>query len=483
MTTSRIFLYFCLAFTGGIALSSSVFAPQFFIIGILISGIFLISIFWKYKKIVVAGFCLLFLVLGIWRYQQAESKIIYPKESNIEFVGIISKEPDIRFDSIKLIVNNVLITTNRYPEYKYGDELKISGLLKIPQAFNDFNYKDYLKKDGITAVMDFPKIELLGSGFGNPIKEVIFSFKNKFQKTSRTFISQPHEGFLEALAFGQESNISKEWRNKLNITGTRHIAAVSGMNITIISSMIFYFMLGAGLGKGKAFYSAVALLFFYILMIGAPASGVRAFIMASIWLLAEKTGRPSSSSSRAVFFAATFMLAQNSFLLTKDVGFQLSFLAVLGIIYLQAFFSDWLKFVPNPKMFPIRTTISATLSAQVFTLPILIYNFGYVSLVSLIANVLIVPVLAPITILIFIFGISGMIFAPLGFLLSLPTWFSLSYMTKIIDWLSLAPLASLAIVNLRWIWLALSYLILSGFIWWYNKYIWRMKIKRPGWQP
>lgn len=459
-----------------------IFMPQLFLLGLLVWGLFLISVLWRYKKLVVVGFCLLFLVLGIWRYQQAESKIIYPKERNIEFVGIISKEPDIRFDSIKLIVNNVLITTNRYPEYKYGDKLKISGLLKIPPVFDDFNYRDYLKKDGITAVTNFPEIELLGSGFGNPVKEILFAFKNRFQETARTFISPPQEGFLEALAFGQESNIPKEWKDKLNITGTRHIAAVSGMNITIISSLIFYFMLGVGLGKGRAFYLAISLLFLYILMIGAPASGVRAFIMAGIWLLAEKIGRPSSSSSRAVFFAAAFMLAQNPFLLTKDVGFQLSFLAVLGLIYLQTFFSDWLKFLPNPKFFPLRTTLSATISAQIFTLPILIYNFGYVSLVSLIANILIVPILAPITILIFIFGIFGMIFAPLGFLFSLPIWFSLSYMTKIIDWLSLMPFAFFSVGNLHWIWLVFYYLFLGVFVWWYNKYIWRIKIKKPGWQ-
>src|SRR3989338_4446159 len=105
------------------------------------------------------------------------------------------------------------------------------------------------------------------------------------------------------------------------------------------------------------------------------------------------------------------MLAINPFLLAKDVGFQLSFLAILGLAYLQQFFSHWLRFLPNFKIFPIKTTLAATLSAQVFTLPILVYNFGYFSPISLIPNVLIVPLLAPVTILIFIFGISGMIFS------------------------------------------------------------------------
>src|SRR3989338_10948973 len=102
MIASRIFLYFCLAFTGGIFVASLFFVSQLFMLGVLVLGVSLISIFWRYKKLAVVGFCLLFFVLGIWRYQSAESKIIYPKEGNIEFVGIVAKEPDIRPASIKL---------------------------------------------------------------------------------------------------------------------------------------------------------------------------------------------------------------------------------------------------------------------------------------------------------------------------------------------------------------------------------------------
>ena len=480
MTKSKIFLYFCLAFAGGIFAASLFFVLQFFMLGILVLGISLISIFWRCKKLAVVGFCLLFFVLGIWRYQSAESKIIYPKEGSVEFVGIVAKEPDIRPNSIKLVVDSALVTASRYPEYKYGDKLKIYGLLKTPPVFDDFNYRDYLKKDGIVGVIDFPKIELLGSGFGNPIMEALLFFKDKFRKTARTFISPPQEGFLEALVFGQETNISNDWKDKLNSTGTRHIAAVSGMNITIISSLLFSFTLRMGFRKKQAFYLSIAFLSLYILMIGAPASAVRAFIMAGIFLLAQNFGR-QSSGTRTVFFAAALMLAQNPFLLAKDIGFQLSFLAILGLGYLQPFFSYWLKFLPNPKILQLRTTLSATLSAQVFTMPILIYNFGYFSPISLIPNVLIVPVLAPVTILIIIFGIAGMFLSQLGFILSLPVWLSLTYIIKIIDGFSRLSFTSLTVDNLHWAWLTISYLFLAGFIWWYNERIWKLRIKRPGW--
>lgn len=199
-------------------------------------------------------------------------------------------------------------------------------------------------------------------------------------------------------------------------------------------------------------------------MIGAPASSVRAGIMAGIFLFAQKSGR-ISQGQRAVIFAAAFMLALNPLLLRFDIGFQLSFLAIMGIIYLQPIFLNWLKIIPDFKAFPLKTTMATTLSAQVFTLPILIYNFGYVSLVSLPANILIVPFLAPMTILIFIFGLSGMLFSFLGWIFSFPVWLALNYLTKIVDIFSKVPLNVLTIERLHWAWLVIFYLVLGFFIW------------------
>ena len=311
--------------------------------------------------------------------------------------------------------------------------------------------------------MDWPKIERMGENFGNPVMEILFSFKNKFKESARKFISPPQEGILEALFFGDEENISKEWKDKFNFTGTRHITAVSGMNITIIASLILSFALGLGLWRQQAFYLSIVLLLLYILMIGAPASAVRAGIMGGLLLLAQRLGR-MSKASRAVVFASTFMLFLNPLLLRLDVGFQLSFLAILGIIYLQPTITNWFKKIPNPKIFPLKTTLSTTIAAQVFTLPILIYNFGYIPLISPMTNILIVPLLAPITILIFVFGLSGMIFWGFGWILSWPTWLSLTYITKIIDSFSQIPFASLTL-KIHWVFLVISYLILGFIVW------------------
>ena len=478
MTASRIFLYFCLSFIGGIFLNSIVAIPQLLTLGILISGILLISVLWKYKKFVVIGFCLIFLVTGIWRHQAAELKITNNElrsyndlEKNITLMGLVIGEPDIRANNIKLTIKpenidgKILVTTNRYPEYQYGDKLKITGKLETPPTFEGFNYQNYLKKDGIYSVMSWSEIEVIEQGFGNPIISPLFSFKKKFQETTEKFISPPQIGILEALFSGDESNISKEWKEKLNITGTRHITAVSGMNITIIAFLIMSFLLNLGFWRQRALYLSIFLILLYILMIGAPASAVRAGIMVGLLMLAQYFGR-LSSAQRAVVFAGTAMLVLNPLLLKLDVGFQLSFLAILGLIYFQPTFFEKLKKIPNPKIFPVRATLSATLAAQIFTLPILVYNFGYISLISPITNILIVPFLAPITILIFIFGLSGMILQPLGWVLSWPSWLLLTYLVKVIDFFSQVPKASFAI---SWIWLMVFYLILGLITWRLNQ--------------
>ena len=484
MPKSQIFLFLCLSFIGGIFLDS-VFSFNFFRFGpLLILAIMLISVFWERRKIAIAGFCVLFLVFGAFWHKNAELKAFNNELKNchnqeLVLTGIVDSEPDLREKSAKLKVKSekleingelffvsryVLVTAWRYPEYRYGDKLVIAGKLETPPIFEGFNYQDYLKKDRIYSVMSFPEIELVNSGFGNPVMEKLFSFKNKFKEISRSLIPMPQEGLLEALAFGDENNISQEWKGKLNFTGTRHIAAVSGMNTTIISVLLLNFLLSVGLWRKHAFYLSIVFLLLYILMIGAPASAVRAGIMAGLFLLCQHLGRMNASSG-AVVFAAVLMLVSNPLILTLDVGFQLSFLAIIGMIYLQPVFSGMLKKLPNFNFFPLKTTLETTLSAQVFTLPILIYNFGYMPLVSPAANILIVPFLAPITILIFAFGLLGMVFWPLAVFLSFFVWFSLAYLTKIIDMFSKLPFASLRLENVHWVFLLVFYVVLAMIVW------------------
>jgi competence protein ComEC len=489
MTASKIFLYFCLSFILGIFLSSFFKISLPVLLVFLILGIILLSVLWKYKTLVVIGFCILFLVAGIWRHQLALSKIENNKlrkfndlDQKISLIGVVSAEPDIREKSQKLIIqpkeiqhhglvsgtkqDKILVTTRRYPEYQYGDKLKITGELKTPsEDIEGFNYKDYLKKDGIYSVMGFPKIELLKrenyTGPTSAIYARISSFKNKLRESIYQNLSPPQSSILAAMILGDKRQLSDELKQKLNVTGVRHITAVSGLHVAVLSSILMTLLIGLGLWRQQAFYFAIILITLFIIVTGLQPSAIRAGIMGGLFLLAQYLGR-QNTSSRTIVLAAALMLFLNPLLLKLDVGFQLSFLAMLGIIYLLPIFQDWFRKIPND--FQLRSILAMTLSAQVFTLPILIYNFGYISFVALVTNILIVPGLYWIMLFGFLFVFSGVIWQPLGWLFSLPVWFLLTYLIKIVDFASKLPFA-FKTLEISWLWLVISYLILGLITW------------------
>jgi competence protein ComEC len=432
----------------------------------------LISVFPKSQNILVLGFCILFLVFGILRYQNYLSKIKNQEIKNfigkeISTLGIVDDEPKIREKSIifplKTEKGKILVKAERYPEFEYGEKVKIAGILKEPEAKDSFNWKNYLLKDGILVEIDFPEIERKGENFGNPIKKFSIFLKKKIEEAIRENLSYLHSALLKSLLFGEEQEIPFEWKEKLNQTGVRHIAAVSGMNITIISSLILSFLLFLGLWRHHAFYLSIFLISFYVLMIGAPSSAIRAAIMGILYLTAQYFGR-ISSGERPIVFSATLMLFFNPLLLRYDIGFQLSFLAILGIVYFYQFFFEKLK--KFPKL--IKESLASTLSAQIFTFPILIYNFGQISLISPLSNLLILPILPAITILGFIFSFFGITFNAIGYLLSFPCWLLLSYLLKVVDLCSKIPYSFLTL-KVNFLFLLISYSILIPLALYLNK--------------
>ena len=480
MTYSKIFLYCCLSFLGGIFLNSFLKIPQPTILFFLIL-VFVLIIFREHKKLFFLGLCILFLFLGIWRHQTAELKIITDRlrkfnDSSQTFTlsGVIMEEPDVKENNTKLAIKvenvnlkagkgKILITTQRYPEYDYGDRLKIRGKLKTPEKFPDFNYKDYLAKDGIYSVMYYPEIKLIEKDQGNFVFAKILSFKENLREIIYQILLPPQSLILGAMILGDKGRISNIWKEKLSTVGLSHITAVSGMHIVILIGVLMSLLIGLGFWRGQAFYFAIILIALFIILTGCQNSAVRAGIMGSLLLVSQKFGR-LSQSSRAVIFAATVMLFINPFLLRYDIGFQLSFLAVMGIIYLGPTLKNWLKFIPEEKHINLKNILVMTLSAQIFTLPILVYNFGKISLISPITNVLILPVIYWIMLLGFIFAIAGIIFQPLGWILSVPVFILLTYLIKVVDFFSKIPFSSKTL-KISWIYLLTSYLILGLITW------------------
>ena len=491
MSKSQIFLFFCVSFIGGVFLNSFFIVPQLLALCFVILGVFLISVLWERRKFVVIGFCFLFLAVGVWRHQEVILKIYYPQEKIVSFSGKVVGEPDIRKDNARLTVEakeisgKILLVTDRYPEYQYGDELMVSGKIQIPQEFEaseedkssssslagaqDFNYKDYLAKDGIYSIIYYPQLELAGRGnyssLGSAIYAVILSFKNELRGSINQNLSPPQSSIISAIILGDKRQISQEWKDKLNYAGLRHLTAISGMHVAVLTAILMSFLIGLGFWRRHAFYLSITLIALFILLTGLQPSAVRAGIMGGLFLLAQHVGRKGQSLGMIVL-AAALMLFHNPLLLKLDVGFQLSFLAMLGIIYFSPIFQNWLRRVPS--FFHLKDVLAMTLSAQVFTLPILIYNFGYFSVVSPLTNILIVPFLPFIMGLGLMFALLGTVYGFFGQVLSLPLWLLLTYLLKITEWFSSFSFSAL-VFEISWVWLVIFYLVVAVFVWRFNE--------------
>ena len=465
MSGSKILFCFCLSFILGIFLESIFDSPQI----ILWGALFLAIIFIAVRKAEILGFCILVFVIGILRVQITEFNIENNElrrlnGANVVLQGVIVNEPDVRDNYQKLKVkikdSTVLINADLYQKYGYQDIIKVSGKLETPQEFEDFNYKNYLMKDGIYSVMGFPKIEKQGKSRGSPTStafEGVLWLKQKTRQSIQYSFNPPESSILEGTVLGDNAAMSDELKNNLNTTGLRHIIAVSGTHVVILSSIIMSLLLMLGLKRGSAFYFAVLIICFYIIFTGLSASGVRAGIMGFLYLLAQKLGR-QSLGVRVVAIAAALMLAINPLLLAFDVGFQLSFLAVLGLIFLEPAFAAILNIFTKGKLKEFIKIISATFAAQVFTLPILLYNFGNISLVSPITNLLVGPVVYWLMIFGFLSAFAGIFINWLGWILAIPCYFLLQYFLWVINFFS-RPWAIKTFENVHWIWLIVLYLM------------------------
>lgn len=418
--------------------------------------------------------CLIFVVavffVSPWLMKK---RIPHLQEGEGIFSGKVIRGPDRRSTNTKLTIQTeegrVLVTISNYPEYNYGDVLEIKGKLQEPIVFEDFNYKEYLAKDGIYAVVYYPEIKVLETGQGNFIYQAIFKFKNKIKQSIEQIMPFPEISILQAITLGNKQMLSEELKEELNIVGIRHITAISGMHIVILSEILLFLLVGLGLWRHQAVYLALGILILFIIMVGAPSSAVRAGIMGGILLIAQSIGR-LSDSGRIVVFAATIMLVFNPLLLRYDVGFQLSFLAVLGIIYLKPIFDSLIeKLFKKEQLSTIIQIISMTLAAQIATLPILIYNFGRISFISPIANVLIVPILPFVMSLGLVFNIGTIIWSFIGKILVWPAYIGLTYIVRLTELLSQIPFAAREISNIHWLWLIGYYILLIGFICFYHK--------------
>ncbi len=234
-----------------------------------------------------------------------------------------------------------MVSTNIYPKYEYGDKLKINCELITPEKFNGFSYDRYLARYNIYSVCYYPSLSReTGQGLDSKdlIYKKIFSFKHLLQDKINSSLNEPEASLASAIFLGYKKNLPADLQDGFSKVGISHIVAISGMHIGIISVILMSVLIGFGFKRKYAFYIATFLLILYIVIIGFPASAMRAGLMGFLVLWALNLGRLNKITN-SLFLTAAILLFINPKLLRDDIGFQLSFLAVLGIIYFYPSYS------------------------------------------------------------------------------------------------------------------------------------------------
>lgn len=388
---------------------------------------------------------------------------------NVEVEGIVIDAPDIRLYNQRVIVrptnqkSNILIVIPKEVEIFYGDKIKVKGVLETPENFmtssgKEFNYERYLANQDIYFIINNAEVEIISRGNGNWIKSQLFKLRNFFMENIQMVIPPPEKDLANGLILGARGGFDSRMKDEFISTGTIHIVALSGYNISIVSENVMKFF-GLFLSQTFSIIFGVLVIILFIIMTGAQATAIRAGIMASIVLLARLTGR-TAQAGRILVIAGLLMLTYDLRTIT-DMSFQLSFLATGGILFITPKVMKWVSFMPM--RFKLRETVATTVGATIAVLPLILFSTGVFSIVSLPANILILPVIPYTMLFNFLTGITGFISPTLSIPFAFISDLLLSYILGVVHFFASLSFASVTIKSFPLVVTILLYILL---LWW-----------------
>ncbi|MFA6307827.1 MAG: ComEC/Rec2 family competence protein [Patescibacteria group bacterium] len=349
----------------------------------------------------------------------------------------------------------ILLYHTLYPEYYYGDILEISCKIYKPEKIlaedgQTFAYDKYLAKDDIFGTCFRPHIKTIGQS--KNLTFYIYQARHYFWQNLNDYLVEPSSALAKAMFLSPQREISDDFWAIFAKVGVSHMISISGSHMVIIIWLAQSFLIALGFSRKSAFWFLVIFLLFYLYLIGFISPAVRSAAMAIILLSGPFLGR-NTDSVYSLFLAADILVTLNPYIILYDIGFQLSFLAVLGLVYYARFFNKVLVFIPQ--QFKLREVVAVTLASQIFTWPITVYNFGIFSIIAPVANLLILPFLPVVLILSMALSVFGF-WAFLAELIAWPLFISLKIIVDISEWLSKIPYAFVYINGFSLVYLFLS---------------------------
>lgn len=398
---------------------------------------------------------------------------------SVALMGVVASPPDLRDDSIHLrvtaqrvfdgsatyeVVGTALVTVARDVAVEYGDHVSIAGMLLEPGDFDTFSYTAFLARQGVSSLMRQGTLTVTQPRPADDITAVLIRLREVARSVILSALPQPQSGLLIGILLGNERYLSPQVTQAFRDTGLSHVIAISGFNMVVLS--------GAALALLRPLHArqptlavvlTIGVLALYTVYVGAGASVMRAAVMCSLLLIAPLVRRrvylPASLAA-----AALFLTLLDPFALW-DVGFQLSFAAVLGLTLwlpsLQRLTDHWIEQrlqwgVARWWAHSMADLLSVTFVAQIATLPLLMLYFQQVSVVSLWVNVLVLPVQAAILVVGLAALLLSLVAPPVGMVCFAWVHLLLTWTIGMVQAFASLPLATQT-VYVAPVWVALFY--------------------------
>ena len=354
-----------------------------------------------------------------------------------------------------------LILSPAFPPLSIGEKIVFRCNLEKPEPFNGFRYDRFLASKNVYATC-FLKEAPLVIGYAKPtFRTKLLSVRKNFIKHLDSTFGEPQASLLAGLLVG-EKRFTSAWDEKFQRTGTSHIVAASGYNVAVVSAIMFGLLTYLGLRRPRAFSLILASIIVYVILAGADAPVVRAGVMGVLVLLSQQFGRKTTMVNVLLVTAST-MLFINPRLMRDDIGFELSMFSTIALIYFAPLLEQKLKFIPED--FSIRESITSTLSATFFALPIIFLSFGQLSILGPIANLFVLSFL-PATMF---FGSIAVVLSyvnpVLAYIASAPAWALLNLELIMIDALAQLPYATILIPSSTKLLLTIFSILLIAYTW------------------
>jgi len=486
-------IYLSGAWVAGIYLGSKLALPLALIFTGLIPLILLFFFPEKRRVIILAAVCLIAFFGGALCYQASlppddESHIRFYNGREVEIKGTVNADPEIRDSSTHIrlstseingeeVTGDTLLFVPRYPEYDYGDVLRVRGKLETPPKLGDFDYKGYLENQGIYSTMLHPDIEVLETGEGLAPLEWVYSLKESLSRSIARIMPEPAASLAQGVVLGIRYNIPQAIKDDFARTGTAHLLAISGLHLSILAGILL--SIGIRLfGRKRYIYIWLALgvIWLYAIITGLNPPVVRGAIMASLFLSAELLGRQRTAVTSLAFAAAVMVGIQPNIL--WDAAFQLSFLGMAGLIFIAPPLMRLGKKIDEVTIGEegagaslaaiVTDSFSVTLAATIAVWPVVAHYFGIVSLVGPLATFLALPALPALIVLggtAGLVGIIGLAFLPIAQGIGWLAWLFASYMLLIVRGLASLDISAAEAGAVNTPLIVSYYAVLAIFIW------------------